>query len=523
MKYLFWLLLLAGLPHFLFAQVGINTDNSDPDPSAMLDIKSTDKGILIPRMTSAQRTAISGVALGLLVFDTDTESFWFKETAAWAELVSGNTGELVDEDGDTKIQVEESADEDIIRLDVGGVEIAQFSKNANNDMVLRANSSNVIIGSGTGTPNTGDSNVFIGREAARINTTGRRNVVMGSQAGFQMVDGESNVYIGTIAGRDNISGTRNTGIGDSAGSGGGNSNTCLGIATGASTIGNNNTFIGGFAGTNVPSGNNNVMMGYAAGAFSNGTGNIYLGHFAGANAMGDNQLYIDNSDTATPLIYGEFDNRLLRVDGSLTATGITYSNGGINLPNAFGPDATYVGNTGNSISFGHTNSSEDALGYKSNNFYFHDSPGGGDSTHPSVYAQSFPTYSSRRWKHNIKDLTDPISIIQKLRGVTYTWNEDRGGHNDFGFIAEEVHKILPQIAPKNSEGEVDGLAYGKLTPYLVEAIKEQQKAIEELKVENEALKNKNKALQSDNETIKADVEQLKVVVFGHSNNANQSK
>jgi hypothetical protein len=40
----------------LFAQVGINTDNSTPDGSAMLDVKSTTKGMLIPRMTSDQRT-----------------------------------------------------------------------------------------------------------------------------------------------------------------------------------------------------------------------------------------------------------------------------------------------------------------------------------------------------------------------------------------------------------------------------------------------------------------------------------
>jgi len=41
-----------------FAQVGINTDSSQPDPSAMLEIKSTTKGLLPPRMTMAQRDAI---------------------------------------------------------------------------------------------------------------------------------------------------------------------------------------------------------------------------------------------------------------------------------------------------------------------------------------------------------------------------------------------------------------------------------------------------------------------------------
>ena len=50
------------------AQVAINTDNSDADNSAMLDVKSTTKGLLIPRMTMAQREAIANPANGLLIF-----------------------------------------------------------------------------------------------------------------------------------------------------------------------------------------------------------------------------------------------------------------------------------------------------------------------------------------------------------------------------------------------------------------------------------------------------------------------
>ncbi|MEM8527457.1 MAG: hypothetical protein AAGG68_22645, partial [Bacteroidota bacterium] len=71
----------------LTAQVGINNDNSEPDASAMLDVKSDNKGMLVPRMSSSQRTMISNAATGLLVFDTDTESFWFKSSTVWIELV----------------------------------------------------------------------------------------------------------------------------------------------------------------------------------------------------------------------------------------------------------------------------------------------------------------------------------------------------------------------------------------------------------------------------------------------------
>jgi hypothetical protein len=53
------------------AQVSINVDNSAPDPSAILDAKSTSKGFLPPRMTTAQRNAISSPAKGLLIYQTD--------------------------------------------------------------------------------------------------------------------------------------------------------------------------------------------------------------------------------------------------------------------------------------------------------------------------------------------------------------------------------------------------------------------------------------------------------------------
>ena len=65
--------------------VGVGT--STPNNSAMLDIQSNAKGMLIPRMTTAQRAAISSPATGLLVFDNTTGSFWFKSAGNWVELV----------------------------------------------------------------------------------------------------------------------------------------------------------------------------------------------------------------------------------------------------------------------------------------------------------------------------------------------------------------------------------------------------------------------------------------------------
>ncbi len=74
------------------AQVGINSDNSTPHTSAMLDIKSTQKGMLIPRMTETQRDNISTPATGLLIFQTDnTPGFYYYNGTSWT-AVGGSGG-----------------------------------------------------------------------------------------------------------------------------------------------------------------------------------------------------------------------------------------------------------------------------------------------------------------------------------------------------------------------------------------------------------------------------------------------
>lgn len=75
-----------------FAQVGINTEN--PHESAMLDVESTQKGVLMPRMTSQQRMAIQNPADGLLVFDTTESRFYHFSTkaGAWEKMNTQSDG-----------------------------------------------------------------------------------------------------------------------------------------------------------------------------------------------------------------------------------------------------------------------------------------------------------------------------------------------------------------------------------------------------------------------------------------------
>ena len=81
-----FLLLFVCCNYSLFAQVGIGT--TAPNSSSVLDITSTDKGLLTPRMTSVQRIAIATPADGLLVYDTTESAFYFYKGSVWTRIDS---------------------------------------------------------------------------------------------------------------------------------------------------------------------------------------------------------------------------------------------------------------------------------------------------------------------------------------------------------------------------------------------------------------------------------------------------
>jgi len=89
-------------------------------------------------------------------------------------------------------------------------------------------------------------------------------------------------------------------------------------AGGRNTIGSRNAYIGGYAGYYGTGATNNTFIGYGAG-YHNETGdrNVCIGYNAGYNSTGSDRLYIDNSSTGTPLIYGRFDSDYVTINGKL--------------------------------------------------------------------------------------------------------------------------------------------------------------------------------------------------------------
>jgi hypothetical protein len=191
---------------------------------------------------------------------------------------------------------------------------------------------------------------------------------------------------------------------------------------------------------------NNTYLGTQSGQNATGSANVFVGYQAGSSAAGDNQLYIMNSSSSAPLIYGQFSNtlanQLLRVNGKMEVKGMESGTG----------TTVMIDATGRLLKFS----------------------------------------SSQRYKTDISNLGEELATLMALRPVEFTWNEKTGspGKRDFGFIAEEVDLIDSQLVVYSPEGMPEGVSYHNIGVLSVKVIQEQQKEIESLKqkqTENEKI------------------------------------
>ena len=91
-------------------------------------------------------------------------------------------------------------------------------------------------------------------------------------------------------------------------------------------------------------------------------------------------------------------------------------------------------------------------------------------------------YSDIKLKENIEVIDNAIEKVQKIRGVTFTRNDQKDtDKRHAGVIAQEVEKVLPEVVDYHAETDTKTVAYGSMVGLLIEAVKEQQEQIEELK------------------------------------------
>ena len=158
MKKLFSLIVL--LVNILQAQVGIGT--SSPAATSVLDLTSTTKGMLVPRMTATEKSAISSPATGLLIYQTDgTTGFYYYTGSAWTGL---STSGLL-----SKVEGTDFTGSLLVGHQTTGT--------------LNSATSNTGIGLGTlQALTTGDHNTASGNSALYSNTTGYYNTANGFEA-----------------------------------------------------------------------------------------------------------------------------------------------------------------------------------------------------------------------------------------------------------------------------------------------------------------------------------------------------
>ncbi|PLX11569.1 MAG: hypothetical protein C0594_03470 [Marinilabiliales bacterium] len=95
LQFLLIAVLISAFGHLKAQNVAITDDAGyNADASAMLDVKSTNKGMLIPRLTTAQRENINNPVAGLLVYDSTENAFYYYDGQSWLNLTSGTTGPL---------------------------------------------------------------------------------------------------------------------------------------------------------------------------------------------------------------------------------------------------------------------------------------------------------------------------------------------------------------------------------------------------------------------------------------------
>lgn len=162
--------------------------------------------------------------------------------------------------------------------------------------------------------NSYDNCVFIGWKAGFAVTTATDSLCLGYRAGQGLTTGSYNVYLGADAGIVQQTSGYNVAIGYQA------------LYGTLASQADYNVAIGGGAGYGISTGDNNLFAGYQAGySVATGTGNVFLGYQAGYNETGSNKLYIANSNTASPLIHGDFSTSVLTINGTVNANADTDS------------------------------------------------------------------------------------------------------------------------------------------------------------------------------------------------------
>jgi hypothetical protein len=470
---------------------------------------------------------------------------------AFQVLQNGNTtinGQLTLSDGTSSITFPNSDGSSGQVLQTDGSGTLTWSSSASgvsklNDLTdgLTTNSS-IYLGSPPSN-NSGSYNTALGDGANESNTSGNNNTAIGYEALAASTTGSGSTAVGYQALKNNTNGG-NTAVGyQSQFTSGGGYNVSLGqnslffntsahnVAIGYSSLwqntGNSNTMVGHQSGHGITSGGYNVGVGRGTlWDLSTGSYNTTLGYNADVSlSSASNQIVLGYNAT------GQADNSVTLGNSDVTAVymaqdaGATVYAGGMDLKTNSSSDGSIVSlansddshrlrlfsghsadpnpfmswETGDPLRFATSGSS----GSWQEHMRIQNGNVGIGTTNPSqklhvegnVYAHNFWTPSDLRFKEDFIQIENALENVLKLSATYYNYKnssefKDRGfpTSKQIGFIAQDLMKIYPEIVNKGMDGYLK-VDYSKLTPILVEAIKDQQKKIDKLETELGLIKN----------------------------------
>jgi hypothetical protein len=409
-------IVLIALNFNILAQVGIGTSN--PHASAALEIQSTSKGFLFPRMTEEARDAIYNPATGLTIYCTDCSTsgggvLQVYNAINWEDLndndfVSASTGGMFTEKvgiGTTPIYAL-----DVDAKDKGSsTHSARFTNSAtDNNIYNMVRFTQGESGTAEGFLGTGGSNV--------LNVAFRNNFVVGTKSNSPLVlntHDTERMRIDTIG---------RVGIGTTP---------LYALDVDVKDKGNT-TYSARFTNSAIGDNISNIVL-FTQGASGTAEGYLGTGGSGILNAAFRNNFVVGTKNN-TPLVLNTNDTERMRID----------TNGNVGI------------------------GTDDCDGYKLKV--------NGEFRTTNGTADNWTNTSDRRWKKDIKTLDNSLDKIATLRGVSYLWRVDDFPNKNFsdgtqlGVIAQEIETVFPELVHTDKKG-YKSVQYSNIVAPLIEAIK----------------------------------------------------
>ncbi|MHC1774160.1 MAG: tail fiber domain-containing protein [Lentimicrobium sp.] len=453
-------------PFIVFPQMAINTDGSAPNASAMLDIKSVTKGLLVPRMTSAQRTSIITPDEGLVVFDISTGSFWFSKLGVWVELADKSNSPWQSAGGNIYFNTGNVGIGDntpVAALTVGNGDKFQVS-GTDGDVVFSDDQASIQFPNST-SPNSPMIYMYssVGSNADRMvlsqsSAAADYGLRYRDQAGFfDFLGGSYPVMsLGLFSGL--------VGIGTDSPSG------MLHIKSF-----NSNVYSSLILDDISTTGSSRIL-------FKNASGSTFWQVEGFTSAVSGNARLNFYNSTAGNLLSITGDEKIgIRTDNPTHDLHLFHQTGAGTTNSSLGLKIENEGSNNRSWTFYTVNSSGELwLYYGTNNVGRFATSG------------AYTTVSDSRQKSDIRPVSSLLQKVMELKPVSYQFNQiPDQTRRSIGFLAQEVEQVFPELvnlSKGDGTEEMYTLDYSGFGIIAVKAIQEQQKIIEDQQKQIDELK-----------------------------------